>query len=689
MFTLSRLRNFGVMAHVDAGKTTLSERILFLSGRTHRIGEVHNGATQLDHLPQERDRGITITAAATTCSWKEHTLNLIDTPGHVDFTVEVRRSLRVLDGAVAVFDGVAGVEPQSEMVWRQADDHRVARICFVNKMDRPGANFAACIEEIRSRLGANALALQIPCFENGRIVGVVDLVEMQLTFWPDRDNITNEVVTTIPDTQLHEATVAREQLIEAIALEDAALMALFTSDGVSNDALRAAIRRCVIARSATVVLCGSALANVGMQPLLDAIVAYLPSPIDVESVVARSVSDSTNMVVCAPDVDGPLVALAFKVTHRRQGKATWIRVYSGTIETGARVLNASSGEIERVTKLTRLHADRGEDVAQALPGDIVAVVGLASATTGNTICTPMNPLVLDSLEFPEPVMAMSIEPVSNDDQDKLSVALHRLADEDPTFHVHVDSETGETIISGMGELHLEVLVDRLKTDHGVEVKTGHPKVAYRETITRAVRGHVYRHVKQSGGPGQFAHVVINLEPIDNQAPGELLFVDSTTGGAVPSAFASAAAVGATDALTNGPVARHPLVGCKLTLVDGSTHPKDSSEQAFRAAGAAALREAARLGSPVVLEPVMRVTVTTPESHLGGVLGSIGGRRGVVVALDDRRSDVSNAVDASHREKQVTAMVPLAELFGFTSELRSVSQGRAIAAMTLDRYQPIP
>ncbi len=683
MFTLSRLRNFGVMAHVDAGKTTLSERILFLSGRTHRIGEVHNGASQLDHLPQERDRGITITAAATTCTWNEHTLNLIDTPGHVDFTVEVQRSLRVLDGAVAVFDAVAGVEPQSEMVWRQADAHQVARLCFINKMDRPGANFDACVEEIRTRLGANALAVQIPFMQDERIVGVIDLVDWQLLVWPDREDIAKVVVHTIPLSVLAIATQARARLVESVAGEDETLFAVWSTDSnVSAADLRAALRRLVVSGRATAVLCGSALANVGMQPLLDAVVYYLPSPLDVAAVEAAVVSEPSTLWACLPTPEASLVALAFKVTHRRQGKATWVRVYSGTLETGARVLNASTGLVERVTKLTRLHADRGEDVVAAFPGDIVAVVGLNSATTGNTICAPTNPVLLETLEFPEPVMAMSIEPCSNIDQDKLSAALHRLADEDPTFHVRVDVETGETIIAGMGELHLEVLVDRLETDHGVRVQTGSPKVAYRETITRAVRGHVYRHIKQSGGPGQFAHVVIDLEPTDanslaDHALGELDFVDRTTGGAVPASFAAATAVGAREAITNGPVAGYPLVGCRLTLVDGATHPKDSSEQAFRAAGAAALREAAQLGGPVVLEPVMRVIVSTPESHLGSVLGVIGSRRGSVAGVDDH-----------HNAKHVMALVPLAELFGFTGELRSVSQGRASATMMLDRYQRI-
>jgi elongation factor G len=683
MFTLSRLRNFGVMAHVDAGKTTLSERILFLSGRTHRIGEVHNGAAVLDHLPQERDRGITITAAATTCMWNEHTLNLIDTPGHVDFTVEVQRSLRVLDGAVAVFDAVAGVEPQSEMVWRQADEHHVARLCFINKMDRPGADFDACVEEIRTRLGANALAVQVPYFEDERFIGVIDLVDGQLLVWPDRDDIAKIIVHTIPESVVATAAKVRAELVEQAASDDEVLFTAWSTDeGVSAMDLRSALRRLVVSQRATLVFCGSALANIGIQPLVDAVVHYLPSPLDVPVVEAVKVGEPETKWACQPSPESPMVALAFKVTHRRQGKATWVRVYSGTLETGARVLNASTGVVERVTKLTRLHADRGEDVVAAYPGDIVAVVGLASASTGQTICAQTNPVLLESLEFPEPVMAMSIEPCSNVDQDKLSVALHRLADEDPTFHVRVDAETGETIIAGMGELHLEVLVDRLDTDHGVKVQTGNPKVAYRETITQAVRGHIYRHIKQSGGPGQFAHVVVDLEPIEalsvaDYALGQLDFVDRTTGGAVPASFAAATSIGARNATMSGPVSGYPLVGCRLTLIDGATHPKDSSEQAFRAAGAAALREAALLASPVVLEPVMRVTVRTPESHLGSVLGVIGSRRGNVVAVDDH-----------HHEKLVTALVPLAELFGSTGEFRSVSQGRASATMTLDRYQAI-
>jgi elongation factor G len=654
----------------------LSERILFLSGRTHRIGEVHDGAAQLDHLPQERDRGITITAAATTCSWNDHTLNLIDTPGHVDFTVEVQRSLRVLDGAVAVFDAVAGVEPQSEMVWRQANERDVARVCFVNKMDRPGADFEACVMEIRERLGANALAVHIPYVREGVFVGIIDVVERCLLTWADRDNIASVTTSPVPESLLASVNEARATLVENVAADDDALFGAWSLEpDVGNSELHGALRRLTIAGRASVVLCGSALANVGVQQLLNAVVAYLPSPLDVQ--VVHGVSGA-EVVSCPPDANMPLVALAFKVTHRKHGKSTWIRVYSGTLCEGARVLNVSTGAVERVTRLVRLHADGGENVSRATPGDVVAVVGLASAMTGHTICAESHPVLLETLEFPEPVIAISIEPASADDQDKLSTALHRLTDEDPTFHVRVDSETGETIIAGMGELHLEVIVDRLATDHGVHVHTGMPRVAYRETITKPVRGFAYRHVKQRGGPGQFAHLVIDLEPNGDVTPGALEFVDRSTGGAVPAAYANAAALGAKDATTSGPVKGFALVGCKLTLVDGATHPNDSSEHAFRAAGAAALREAATLACPVLLEPIMCVVASTPESHLGSVLGLLGSRRGIVVDVDDRQG-----------EKRVTGKVPLAELFGFTGELRSVSQGRASAVMTLDGYQPVP
>jgi elongation factor G len=724
----ARIRNFGVMAHVDAGKTTLSERILFVSGRTHRIGEVHDGAAQLDHLPQERDRGITITAAATTCSWNEHVLNLIDTPGHVDFTVEVQRSLRVLDGAVAVFDAVAGVEPQSEMVWRQANEHGVARLCFVNKMDRSGADFDSCVNEIRTVLGANPVVVQRPWFAERSFVGVVDLIERLVVTLADSSDINSVATNPVPETMRAEIERARAQLVEDVAaIDDALFIAWSENPNIDAQTLQNAIRRATIAGFATPVLCGSALANIGVQHLLDpggpllrwasnpaggalsdrqagsvhlldpggpllrcasnpaggalsdrqagsvhlldAVVAYLPNPGDANR-DAKSVHGS-------PEADAPLVALAFKVTHRKHGKSTWIRVYSGTLHEGDRVLNSSTGKTERATRLIRLHADGGESVREATPGDIVSVIGLNSAMTGHTICDERHPVLLDSLEFPEPVIAMSIEPCSTDDQNKLSTALHRLTDEDPTFHVRVDSETGQTIIAGMGELHLEVLVDRLATDHGIRVQTGTPKVAYRETITRPVRGLVYRHSKQSGGPGQFAHLVIDLEPTRNVTPGALEFVDVTKGGVVPAAYAAATALGATDALANGPVKGFPLVGCKLTLTDGATHPKDSSEHAFRLAGAAALREAACAAEPVLLEPVMRVIATTPENHLGGVLGLVGSRRGVVVGVDDR-----------HGNKQVNMLVPLAELFGFTGELRSVSQGRASATMTLDGYQPV-
>jgi elongation factor G len=679
MFPLARLRNFGVMAHVDAGKTTLSERVLFLTGRTHRIGEVHDGAAQLDHLPQEQDRGITITAAATSCSWNSHTLNLIDTPGHVDFTVEVQRSLRVLDGAIAVFDAVAGVEPQSEMVWRQANEHHVARICFINKMDRPGADFDACVAEIADRLHAHVLVLQRPIFDDQQFVGVIDLVEMQALRWPDAADMTIVETIKVPDHLLEHARMARTCLVEDVASEDSELLAVWSVDpAVTARDLRSALRRVVVTGSATAVLCGTALGNIGIQPLLDAIVAYLPSPLDVPAVAGRNIEDGIGdgdaLVACDPDVDAPLVALAFKVTHRHGRKSTWIRVYSGTINAGSRVLNASTGVTERVMKLVRLHADGGEEVACASAGDIVAVVGMQSVVTGHTICDPSRPVLLESLVFPEPVMAIAIEPRTKDDQSKLSVALRRLADEDPTFHVRVDSETGETIIAGMGELHLEVLVDRLRTDHGVTVRTGEPKVAYCETITQAVRGYVYKHVKQRGGPGQFAHVVIDLEPTGKQMPGELEFVNRVVGGAVSAAFAAATHAGVLDAITGGPVSGYPLVGCKVTLVDGATHPNDSSEHAFRAAGAAALREAAALADPVVLEPMMRVIASTPENHLGSVLGVIGARRGTIVGVDDH-----------HGDKQVNAIVPLAELFGFTGELRSVSQGRASATVTMDHY----
>ncbi len=675
MFPLARLRNFGVMAHVDAGKTTLSERVLFLTGRTHRIGEVHDGAAQLDHLPQEQDRGITITAAATTCSWKGHTLNLIDTPGHVDFTVEVQRSLRVLDGAVAVFDAVAGVEPQTEMVWRQANEQHVARLCFINKMDRPGADFDACVAEINDRLHAHVLVVQLPIFDDQHFVGVIDLVDVHALYWPDAADITTVEAANVPDHLVDHAQVARARLVEDVASDDSELLAAWSVDqAVSADDLRAAIRRVVVTGRATAVLCGTALGNVGIQPLLDAIVAYLPSPLDVPTVAGRCVADNETLVACDATVDAPLVALAFKVTHRHGRKSTWIRVYSGTINVGSRVLNASTGSMERVMKLVRLHADGGEEVARASAGDIVAAIGLQSAVTGHTICDPSRPVLLDSLLFPEPVMAIAVEPSTRDDQNKLSVALRRLADEDPTFHVHVDSETGETIIAGMGELHLEVLVDRLRTDHGVTVRTGQPKVAYRETITQAVRGFVCRYIKQTGGPGQFAHVVIDLEPTGIQLPGELEFVNSVVGGAVGAAYVAATKAGVLDAITSGPVAGYPLVGCKVTLVDGSTHPNDSSEHAFRTAGAMALREAAARAKPVVLEPMMRVIASTPESHLGSVLAAIGARRGTIVGLDDH-----------HGVKQVNALVPLAELFGFAGELRSVSQGRASATVTMDHY----
>ncbi len=659
------LRNFGVMAHVDAGKTTISERLLFLTGRIHRIGEVHHGDTALDHSDLERRRGITIGAAAVSVTWDDHQLNLIDTPGHVDFAVEVERSLRVLDGAVAVFDAVAGVEPQSESVWRQADRHNVPRLAFVNKMDRPGADLANVVDELRTVLGATPAMVQIPVFDDTTMVGVVDVISGTRWRWgsTDPEDVTIDDLGGPDDRALaHQLAAARVELVELLAERDEALFECWAEGSAPLEEIRAALRRLTIAGEVVPVLCGSALAGVGMQPLLDAIVAYLPAPEDRPVLEGR---------------DDTLTALAFKVGHGTGRKLTWVRLYTGELAAGDRVLNASTGTTERVSRLVRLDAGSTVDVDVLRAGDIGAVIGLGSTSTGHTLCAPESPVVLESMEFPEPVIAMAIEPRSNDDQARLSTALGRLTEEDPTFAVRVHPETGQTLIAGMGELHLQVLVQRLADDHRVEVITGAPEVAYRETITRAVEGVAYRLKKQTGGPGTFAEVRVDLSPTDDIRPGVLEFVDATTGGAVPKEYANAVAAGAREAMSNGPVQGYPLVGVKLTLVDGAVHPNDSSERAFHQAGALVLREAAALAAPVRLEPVMLVTIDSPDESVGAAVGLVGARRGQL--RDVAESDGSTTT--------ITARVPLAELFGFTDALRSVSQGRASASLTPDGYEP--
>lgn len=661
MGTRAHLRNFGVMAHVDAGKTTVSERILLLTGRIHRTGESHDGQATLDHLALEQDRGITISAAATTVGWDDHQLNLIDTPGHIDFGVEVERSLAVLDGAVAVFDAVAGVEPQSETVWRQADRHGVPRLAFVNKMDRPGADFDRCVAEIEDVLGATPVVTQLPVFTDEVFTGIIDVIGGTRWDWSGDDPRSFAWAVVSDDPQAGEVDAARIELIERLAATDERVLEEWVGGEVSLDELRAALRRQTVAGNVVPVLCGSALRGVGLQPLLDAVVAFLPSPEDRPP---------------GADPEAPLTALAFKVVHLTGGRLTWVRVHSGTLTPGDSILDASSGEKERVGRLVQLHAGSTIARPELRAGDIGAVIGLRSTVTGHTLCDPGHPVELAAMTFPEPVLSMSIEPRSSIDQDRLSSALRQLAEEDPTFRVGSDPETGQTLIAGMGELHLQVLVSRLADDHRVEVTTGKPTVAHRETITASVRGVTHKLKKQTGGPGTFAVATVDLEPTGSIEPGELEFVDATKGGVVPPAYAKAMAAGAREALSVGPLDGHPLVGVRLILTDGATHPNDSSERAFHLVGGLVLRQAAVLAEPLRLEPVMSVVVTCPDDSIGSVMGLVGARRGSFGELGEQAG-----------QALVTARVPLAELFGFADALRSVSQGRASASLTPDGYEP--
>lgn len=670
MRDLTRLRNFGIIAHIDAGKTTISERMLFVSGQTHSIGETHDGASKLDHLQQERERGITIGAAATTLAWRDHRLNLIDTPGHVDFTVEVERSLRVLDGAVAVFDAVSGVEPQSETVWRQADRHGVPRLAFINKMDREGADFDAAVASITERLGATCVVVHLPIGEGSTFCGMIDLVAETVLTWESSDP-GSLLVMSLSDAgltgeQVAAAARARNQLIELVAEHDDMLCEAWMTDTVTNELLRQAIRRATIDGLIVPTLSGAALAGMGTQPLLDGVVAYLPSPAD-----RTDFGDPT-------DTSAPFAALAFKVKHGVGGKVVWTRVYRGSLAKGSQIHNATTGRTERASRLLQLNAGQTTDVERVNAGDIVAIVGTKHTSTGHTLCDPNEVVELDAMDFPEPVMSIVVEPAGAADQDKLAVALSRLAEEDPTFAIRTDPETGETLMAGMGELHLQVLVESLRSDHGVAVRTGEPKVAHRETITQPVRGWRYRLSKQTGGPGMFAEVVVDIEPTSERAVGELVFVDNTTRGSVPASFAAAFAAGATEALSSGPVEGHPVVGVQVTLTDGATHPNDSSEQAFRMAGAHVMRDVLAEAAPIVLEPVMAVHITTPEESLGAVMGLIGQKRGRAAELVERTGAMS-----------VEAFIPLATLFGFVGDLRSVSKGRASASMQLHSYEPRP
>ncbi|HEX2177707.1 MAG TPA: elongation factor G [Nocardioidaceae bacterium] len=678
---LSRVRNIGIMAHIDAGKTTTTERILFYTGINYKIGEVHEGAATMDWMEQEQERGITITSAATTCAWKDHTINIIDTPGHVDFTVEVERSLRVLDGAVAVFDGVAGVEPQSETVWRQADRYRVPRLCFVNKLDRTGAEFHRCVEMIESRLGATPLVTQIPIGTEADFVGVVDLVRMKALTWRGETAKGEDyAVEDIPATHTEAAQEWRDRLLETVAEADDEMMELYLEGQEPEEAqLRAAIRRATIADQLTPVLCGTAFKNKGVQPLLDAVIAYLPSPIDVPSIEGHDVKDEEKVISRKPSEEEPFSALAFKImADPHLGKLTYLRIYSGRLDAGTQVLNPTKGKKERIGKIYRMHANKREEIASIGAGQIVAVMGLKDTTTGETLCNADNPVVLESMTFPATVISVAIEPKSKADQEKLGHAIQRLAEEDPTFQVRTDEETGQTIIAGMGELHLEVLVDRMKREFRVEANVGKPQVAYRETIKRTLEKVDYTHKKQTGGSGQFAKVIINIEPTGG-GDGGYEFVNAVTGGRIPREYIPAVDEGVQEAMEFGVLAGYPMVDIKVTLTDGAYHEVDSSEMAFKMAGRMVFREAARRADPVLLEPMSAVDVTTPEEYMGDVIGDINSRRGQVHAMEEGPGGT----------RLIKALVPLSEMFGYVGDLRSKTQGRAMYSMQFDSYAEVP
>jgi len=674
---LNRTRNIGIMAHIDAGKTTTTERILYYTGKNYKIGEVHEGAATMDWMAQEQERGITITSAATTCEWNDHTINIIDTPGHVDFTVEVERSLRVLDGAVAVFDGVAGVEPQTETVWRQANKYRVPRICFINKMDRLGADFFKALDSIRDRLQATTAVIQLPIGAEGNYQGVVDLLEMKALVWRDEELGAKWDVVDIPDDLREQAEQYRHELIDVLSHHSDTILEKYISDEeITSQDLRDALRDATIANEVVPVLNGSAFKNKGVQPLLDAVVDFLPSPIDLPPVIGLDPKGHEELTRKADDGE-PFSALAFKImTDPHVGKLVYFRVYSGTLEKGGQVLNLRTGHKERVGRLLRMHANHREDLDAVYAGDIVAAVGLKDTKTGDTLAAINAPIVLESLEFPAPVIHVAVEPKTKADQDKMARALQALAEEDPTFQVRTDEETAQTVISGMGELHLEIIVDRMMREFKVDANVGKPQVAYRETITKPVRNVVYRHVKQTGGKGQFAHVVIDVEPTG--AGGGYEFVDKITGGRIPKEYIPSVDQGIQESMTAGVLAGYPVVDVRVTLSDGSFHEVDSSEMAFKIAGSMAFKEATRKASPVLLEPIMFVEVVTPEDYMGDVIGDLNSRRGQVQGMEQR----GNA-------QVIRAHVPLSEMFGYVNDLRSRTQGRATYSMQFESYQQTP
>ncbi len=681
---LSRVRNIGIMAHIDAGKTTTTERILFYTGITYKIGEVHEGAATMDWMEQEQERGITITSAATTCWWKDHQINIIDTPGHVDFTVEVERSLRVLDGAVAVFDGVAGVEPQSMTVWRQANKYAVPRMCFVNKLDRTGADFFNCVDMIVDRLNSTPLVLQLPIGAEADFLGVVDLVGMRALTWRGETTIGEDYeVEEIPAELQAQAEEYREKLLETLSEADDEIMEKYLEgEELSVEEIEAGIRRATLADKLNPVLCGTAFKNKGVQPLLDAVVKYLPSPLDVVAIEGHAVNKEEEVITRQPSDDEPFAALAFKIAaDPHLGKLTFVRVYSGKLEAGGTVLNSVKGRKERIGKIYQMHANKREEIASVGAGQIVAVMGLKDTTTGDTLCDNTKPVVLESMTFPAPVIEVAIEPKTKSDQEKLGIAIQRLSDEDPTFTVKTDEETGQTIIAGMGELHLEVLVDRMKREFRVEATVGKPQVAYRETIRKKVENHSYTHKKQTGGSGQFAKVIISIEPcIDEETGtgGGYEFANNVTGGRVPREYIPSVDQGAQEAMEFGVLAGYPMVDVKVSLEDGAYHDVDSSELAFKIAGNQAFKEAARMAKPVLLEPMFAVEVTTPDGFLGTVIGDLNSRRGQIQRQEERHGDMV-----------VNALVPLSEMFGYVGDLRSKTSGQASYSMEFDSYAEVP
>ncbi len=675
-YELEQFRNIGIIAHIDAGKTTTTERILYYTGKTHKIGSVDDGTTVTDWMDQERERGITIVSAAVSAVWNRHLINLIDTPGHIDFTAEVQRSLRVLDGGVVVFDAVQGVEPQSETVWRQADLYRVPRICFVNKMDRVGASYERTLNMIRERLGAPTVAMQVPIGVEDQFRGVVDLITQKALIWEDHSG-SAAVEIDIPEDLKDQVKSSRTQLVETIAETDENLTLKFLEEAeISEEELKTALRRAVIRNQLIPVLCGSSLIATGVQPLLDAVVDYLPSPLDMPPVEGND-PKTGELLTRAPKDDEPLSALVFKiVTDPYVGRLAYIRIYSGVIEQGTTVFNPSKGKRERIGRLIRMYADHREDIKKASAGDIAAVLGLKNSYTGDTLSETGSPIILENISFPDPVIMVAIEPKTAADQDKLATALQKLSEEDPTFKVRVDGDTGQTLISGMGELHLEVLVDRMLREFKVQARVGRPRVAYKESITRAVDNVDYRHVKQSGGHGQYGHVVLRIEPGD--VGSGIVFEEEIRGGSVPREYISAVEKGIRSAAESGVLAGYPVTDVKVTLVDGSSHEVDSSDLAFKMAGSMAFRQGIQKGAPVLQEPIMRVEVTIPEEYLGDIIGQVNSRRGDVQGMDAHPGGTQG----------IRAMVPLAEMFGYTTELRSATKGRGAFTMEFDHYSKI-